>query len=81
LLLFSLFNLLVSMDGWKQGILSGFGVVVFSIYLVLDFNSVLKREKIGGDTWPDAMHLAIKIYLYIINLFLKLLQLLGGHHH
>jgi FtsH-binding integral membrane protein len=81
LLLFSLFNLFVSMDGVKQRIMSGFGVVIFTLYLVFDFNSLLKKENVGDDTWPDAMHLAIKIYLDIINLILQLLRLLGRRHH
>jgi FtsH-binding integral membrane protein len=81
LLLFSFFNLFVSMDGVRQRLLSGFGVVIFTIYLVFDFNSVLKRENAGDNTWPDAMHLAIKIYLDIINLILRLLSLLGRRHH
>lgn len=81
LLLISLFNLFVSMDGVKQRVLSGFGVVIFTLYLILDFNSLLKKENAGENTWPDAMHLAIKIYLDIINLILQLLRLLGRRHH
>jgi FtsH-binding integral membrane protein len=81
LLLISLFNLFVSMDGVKQRVLSGFGVVIFTLYLVFDFNSLLKKENAGENTWPDAMHLAIKIYLDIINLILQLIRLLGRRHH
>lgn len=81
LLLFSLFNLFASMDGVKQRILSGFGVAIFTLYLVLDFNTLLKKENAGENTWPDAMHLAIKLYLDIINLILQLLKLLGRRHH
>lgn len=81
LLLFSLFNLFASMDSMKQRILSGFGVVIFSLYLVFDFNKLLKKENAGENTWPDAMHLAIKIYLDIINLILQLLRLLSKRHH
>lgn len=80
-LLFSLFNLFASMDGMRQRILSGFGVAIFTLYLILDFNSLLKKENVGDNTWPDAMHLAIKMYLDIINLILQLLRLLGKHHH
>lgn len=80
LLLFSLFNLFVSMDGLKQRASAGFGVAIFTLYLVFDFNSLLKKQNIGDDTWPDAMRLAIKIYLDIINLFLQLLKLLSRHH-
>jgi FtsH-binding integral membrane protein len=81
LLLFTLFNLFASMDGVKQRILSGFGVAIFTLYLLFDFNSLLKKENAGDNTWPDAMHLAIKIYLDIINLILQLLRLLGRRHH
>jgi FtsH-binding integral membrane protein len=80
-LLFSLFNLFASMDGIKQRILSGFGVVIFTLYLIFDFSSLLKKENAGENTWPDAMHLAIKIYLDIINLILQLLRLLSKRHH
>jgi FtsH-binding integral membrane protein len=80
-LLFSLFNLFASMDGAKQRIMSGFGVIIFTLYLVFDFNSLLKKENAGENSWPDAMRLAIKIYLDIINLILQLLRLLGRHHH
>lgn len=81
LLLISLFNLFVSMDGVKQRVLSGFGVVIFTLYLVFDFNSLLKQENAGANSWPDALHLAIKIYLDIINLMLQLIRLLGRRHH
>jgi FtsH-binding integral membrane protein len=80
LLIFSVFNLFYSMDGMTQRIWSGLGVAIFTLYLVFDFNSLLKKESVGDDTWPDAMYLAIKIYLDIINLILHLLRLLGRHH-
>jgi FtsH-binding integral membrane protein len=80
-LAFSLFNVFRSMGGLKQRVMSAFGVVIFTLYLVFDFNSLLKKENIGDNTWPDAMHLAIKIYLDIINLILQLLKLLSRHHH
>jgi uncharacterized protein len=80
LLLISLVGLFVSMGGVKQRILSGFGAAIFTLYLLFDFNSVLKKENAGDNTWPDAMHLAIKIYLDIINLILHLLRLLSKRH-
>jgi len=49
--------------------------------LVFDFNSLLKKENAGDNTWPDAMHPAIKIYLDITNLILQLLRLLSKRHH
>ncbi len=81
LLAFSLFQVFASMDGLKQRIISAFGVAIFTLYLIFDFNLLVKKENAGDNNWPDAMHLAIKIYLDIINLILKLLSLLGKHHH
>lgn len=80
LLLYSLFSLFHSMNGITQRIWSRIGVAIFTMYLVFDFNSLLKKENLGEDTWPEAMSLAIKIYLDIINLILHLLRLLGRHH-
>ena len=81
IVLVSLFQLFVSMSEVAQRLWSGFGVVIFTLYLVFDFNRLLKMEKAGDNTWPDATRLAIKLYLDIINLILKLLSLLGKHHH
>ncbi len=81
LVLFSLFRLLASMSEVTQRIWSGFGVVIFTLYLVFDFNRLLKEKTAGHNTWPDATSLAIDLYLDIINLFLQLLSLLGGRHH
>ena len=56
-----------------------FGVVVFTGYLLYDFNRLEKlNENVGANTWPVAMDLSINIYLDIINLFLDLLDLLSS---
>jgi FtsH-binding integral membrane protein len=81
IVLFSVFQLFVSISEVGQRIWSGFGVVVFTLYLVFDFNRLLKHENAGDNTWPNATSLAIDLYLDIINLILKLLNLLGKHHH
>ena len=53
------------------------GVIIFSLYLVYDFNRLEKAAAKGDESWSTAVSLAINIYLDIINLFMDLLQLLG----
>lgn len=81
IVLFSFFQLFVSMSEITQRIWSGCGVMIFTLYLVFDFNRLLKNENAGDNTWPDATRLAIKLYLDIINLILELLSLLSRRHH
>jgi|SRR3989344_248479 len=51
------------------------GVVIFTLYLLFDFN---RLEKIAGDkSWSAAIDIAVNIYLDIINLFLDLLEILS----
>ena len=57
--------------------LSYCGVIIFSLYLVYDFNRLEKAAAKGDESWSTAVSLAINIYLDIINLFMDLLQLLG----
>jgi len=50
-----------------------FWVIVFTWYLIYDFNNL---EKIAwDDSWSAAINLSVNIYLDIINLFLYLLQI------
>lgn len=81
LILINLFQLFRSMDELKQRIMAGLGAVIFTLYLVYDFNLLIRKENVIKGTWPNAMHFAIKIYLDIINLFLQLLRLMSKHHH
>ena len=59
----------------KQRVLALFGVLVFTGYLLYDFNRLAKLdETAGANTWEVAMSVSIDIYLDIINLFLELLD-------
>ncbi len=49
------------------------GAVIFSAYLLYDFNRL--KEAAGDVTWETAINIAISIYLDIVNLFLDLLQI------
>ena len=52
-----------------------FWVLIFTWYLIYDFNTL---EKMAWDkSWETAIHLAVSIYLDIVNLFLYLLEILG----
>ncbi len=51
-----------------------FWVLIFTGYLIYDFNTLEKMA--WDDTWAAAVHISVNIYLDIINLFLYLLEIL-----
>ena len=53
------------------------GIVIFTLYLVYDFNRLEKAMAKGDESWGTAVDLAVNIYLDIINLFLLILEALG----
>ena len=55
-----------------------FGAILFSIYLLVDFNSVRLRHEDGINDWDTAFELAFNIYLDIINLLLELLEAMSN---
>ena len=56
-----------------------FGAIIFSLYLLVDFNLIKKREGIiGMNNWETAFELAFILYLDIINLLLKILEAMGN---
>lgn len=54
---------------------SYFGVVIFSLYLIYDFNYLEKAIAAGDHSWGTAVKIAVNLYLDIINLFLDLLEI------
>ena len=54
------------------------GVVIFSLYLIYDFNALEKAIARGDNSWGTAVDIAVNLYLDIINLFLDLLQILAA---
>ncbi|MDD3302479.1 MAG: Bax inhibitor-1 family protein [Candidatus Gracilibacteria bacterium] len=54
-----------------------FGVVIFTLYLVYDFNTLEKMA--GDDSWGTAIDISVNLYLDIMNLFLDILQILSDH--
>ena len=53
------------------------GVVIFSLYLIYDFNYLEKAIAAGDDSWGTAVKVAVNLYLDIINLFIDLLEILA----
>ena len=56
---------------------TGAGIVIFTLYLIYDFNRLEKAMAKGDESWGTAVDLAVNIYLDIINLFLLILEALS----
>ena len=54
------------------------GIIIFTLYLVYDFNRLEKAVAQGDESWGTAVKIAMALYLDIINLFAYILELLGG---
>ena len=54
-----------------------FGVLIFTLYLIYDFNRLESLIAQGETSWSAAIDIAVNLYLDIINLFLELLQILA----
>lgn len=74
LVIANIIRLFITIDGLKNRIISIAGVIIFTLYLLYDFNKLKLTEE---NTWSAAMSISIDIYLDIINLFLYILDLLS----
>ena len=59
---------------------TGAGIVIFTLYLIYDFNRLEKAMAKGDESWSTAVDLAVNIYLDIINLFLLILEALAENN-
>ena len=50
------------------------GIVIFTLYLIFDFNRLEQANANGDSSWGTAVDIAVALYLDIINLFLDILQ-------
>ena len=79
LIIFNISRAFITMSRKSVRASAIFGAVLFSIFLLYDFNLVRKREgMIDGNTWENAFELAFAIYLDIINLLLEILEAMGN---
>lgn len=78
LIIGNIVRLFISIPRGKQRVMAFFGCIIFTGYILFDFNRLAEagKEKIYN-TWPVAMDFSIEIYLDVINLFLELLNLLS----
>ena len=53
------------------------GIIIFTLYLVYDFNRLEKAMEQGDESWGTAVDLAVNIYLDIVNLLLLILEALS----
>ena len=53
------------------------GIIIFTLYLIYDFNRLEKAMGQGDESWGTAVDLAVNIYLDIVNLFLLILEALS----
>ena len=53
------------------------GVLIFTGYLLYDFDMLEKQMNAGDESWSTAIKIAVNLYLDITNLFLDLLQILA----
>ena len=54
------------------------GVVIFSLYLIYDFNYLEIAIAAGDNSCGSAVNIAVNLYLDIINLFIDLLEILAS---
>lgn len=69
----SLFNLIFPMGEFWMVIVSMFGVLLFSLYTIYDFNR-LRHQDFSDEDVPS---LALSLYLDFMNLFLDVLRILN----
>ena len=80
LIIVAIINLFIRIKGRK--IFAGFGVLIFTGYLLFDFNNLAKLKQVAqANNWETALNFAISIYLDIVNLFIYLLQLLSSNNN
>jgi len=51
--------------------------LIFSLYLIFDFNRLENAYISGDNSWNTAIDMSVSIYLDLLNLFLDLLQILA----
>lgn len=62
--------------------MAGLGVLVFTGYLLFDFNRLAKAKAVAlANNWETALSFAINIYLDVINLFIYLVQFMSSSNN
>lgn len=72
LVAFSILALFIPLGNGAQLVLSGFGAALFCAYLVYDTSLLIKRYSVDDYVWAS-----VGLYLDILNIFLRLLEIFG----
>tara|TARA_B100001063_G_C16611018_1_gene475755 strand:- start:82 stop:867 length:786 start_codon:yes stop_codon:yes gene_type:complete len=78
LILIGLVRIFVGMSSAMIRIKAIAGAILFSLFLVYDFNRLKNLNDIGVNDWSTALNMAISIYLDILNLLLEILEAMGN---
>ncbi len=79
LIIVGIIGLFVRIKGTLNKFISAFGVLLFTGYLLFDFNNLAKLKQVAeANNWETALDFSINIYLDIINLFIQLINLLSS---
>lgn len=82
LIVVSIIGLFFKMGSAKQRLISAAGVLIFTGYLLYDFNNLAKLKNVAeANNWQTALDFAVNIYLDIINLLIDLINLLGSSNN
>ena len=80
LIIVRLLKALVIKDSSFSMIQTGIGIVIFTFYLIYDFNRLEKAMAQGDESWGTAVDIAVNIYLDIVNLFLLILEAMAENN-
>ena len=75
-----IFSLIRTFIGFSRNVIrikAIFGAIVFSLYLLIDFNLIKKKEAISND-WNTAFEMAFTIYVDLMNLLLEILDAMSN---
>jgi FtsH-binding integral membrane protein len=78
LIVFSLIRTFVGFSRNVIRIKAIFGAIVFSLFLLIDFNLIKKREGFSND-WDTAFEMAFIIYVDLMNLLLEILDAMSNN--
>ena len=78
LILIGLVRIFVGMSSAMIRIKAIAGAILFTLFLVYDFNRLKNLNDTGVNDWSTALNMAISIYLDILNLLLEILEAMGN---
>ncbi len=79
LVIFSIVSIFIRIKG--QRLMAGLGVLIFTGYLLFDFNRLAKAKAVAlANNWETALNFSVSIYLDIINLFISLMNLMSSNN-